>query len=166
MDRRLRHMPCQIVQQLLIANGQGTNPEEEDLWPVYYDNLPDSPNSAIRVLDTDGSGNRLHLGPYIEKQGVQILVRSEGTEGYHNKTTYIAKILDEIHREEITLEVIDSSTGSVVSEVTYRVNAVHRDPTIRRLGREREGGQRFMWSLNAIVDIEIIAEVPQTGTGS
>lgn len=157
MDLRLRHPPCEILRELLLQRAQGTDPDDNDDWPVFaQDSLPDSPNNALGLTDTEGrTSARIHFGDVFEVYGVHILIRAVDLSGYADKVAPLTRDLDAVHRYELQ-----------VDSTFYRINSIYRQGTIKRLGKERDGGQRFLWAVDVIMSIDVLGEDSNTGTGS
>ena len=82
------HSPAEIVQQLLIDAGIGTDPDLSPLqsWPVYSTNEPDleTLDEVITVTDTAGAdqGRTMVDGEEEIHYGVQIRVDARSHENY------------------------------------------------------------------------------------
>lgn len=158
MTGRLEHEPSHIIRQLLLDLAFGSDPADDEDWPVFAVAMPDEPNKAILVSDTDGRTNGRYqiTGETVEKYGIQFLVRSDELSGY-SKTSRIASGIDkEVLRNEVFMENPD---------VTYRVNSIHKTSTIIRIGKERDAGGRWLWSLNCLASIQVVP-ADEAGTGS
>lgn len=89
----LSHPPSQIIRQLLIDLGQGS--DHSTSWPVYSHQGTDSPDAQISVVDTAGIvGKRFQQsGAVHELRGIQIFVRAEYEQKAYMKADAIKEAL-------------------------------------------------------------------------
>ena len=78
------HSPAEVVQQLLIDAGLGTDPDDGEAYPVYSTNEPDGADEVITVYDTAGTpqGDIQYSGESILYDGIQIRVRARSHRNY------------------------------------------------------------------------------------
>lgn len=151
MTRKLGHSPAQIIRQLMIDLDQGSEPNTDQEWPIYGEEMPDTPSDAILVSDTEGRvfGRYQVTGETVEKYGIQFRIRSEGLYGYLRAAEISSAVDVYVRRNEVHLdEEGDIPAGD------YIVNAIHKVGPVIRIGKEPDGGGRWQWSLNCIVSIE------------
>lgn len=146
MTGKLSHRPSQMIQQLLINNGFGTDPSTNSSWPVFYAREPDRNDNQITVLDRAGiTGPRLGL-PSIRHvhRGLQILIRGLPEQTAYDKNEQVTEYLDQTLYDEIL--TIDSSS--------YRIYTVTRVGDTQPLGVEPELSKRFIFSTNLLVALQ------------
>ena len=148
----MNHSPADIIRRLLISLGQGTLPSSNSAWPIYAHNLPDTPDNAIVLYDTQGE---LHGrsgadgGVMDEHHGLEVMVRSSSTNTGGQKVRDIADALDQqVHNDEITLT---DNVGTTTT--TYNVVAVTRKSGPLYLGTDTPDSMRYLFTLNSIVAI-------------
>lgn len=147
MPGSLAHSPADVVRRLLIALGHGTAPSASGLWPIYHPDMPNAPDNAIVVRDTEGV-NHGRAGPDAERAehyGVQVLVRSnadDDTDGWV-KANAVAIALDE--------DAFDASV--TIGASTYCVYTINRTGPVIPLGKELPPSKRYLFSINALASI-------------
>ncbi len=144
MSGTLAHQPAAIIRQLLIDLGHGTIPSDGGAWPIAVGHMPDSPDSAIRVVDTTGRdfGREMIAGERAEHPGVQIMVRDADEAGGWAKAHAIA----------IGLDKDVAYAGVTIGAVGYTVYAVTRSSGPIALGKE-PGTKRDLFTINATVSL-------------
>lgn len=150
MINTLEHSPSQILQQLLINLGEGTDPSDGSDWPIFYANEPDNPDDIVVTIDTAGrkDGRSMIGGEVFEHKGVNILVRSATHVVGFPKIDTIAKALDaNVLNSVVTLQaIIGSSTAQ------YIIHSISRDST-RSLGKGPTPSNRNFFDLNVLASI-------------
>jgi len=142
MSGSLVHSPQDVVRYLLIDNTQGTLPSDNDSWPIYTDNEPESPDNCVTIYGVESRdvGRRHVDGRRIEFHGIQVRVRSMGSQTGYIKARQIAVSLDEdVLRDTVTI------SGSV-----YLVHSVDRVGDVIRLGKEKPNSNRYIYTINAV----------------
>lgn len=145
MSGALDHKPSQIVRQLLIDLAEGTDPGDNDSWPIYSTTRVDSPDDiiAVRGSASEKQGRDMNDGEVKERYLVQIIVRGANDTSMYAKASSITQALDKSTR--LTSVVLGSST--------YLVHAASRRSGPLALGRESETRGRVLCSLNYSVAI-------------
>jgi hypothetical protein len=157
MTGALNHPPGKIIQKLLIDLAHGTSLSSSGnttgLWPVYYGTLPDTPDNAICVIDTEPMqyGRDMVVGQRCEHPGFQVLVRCDNLVNGYIKAQDIAIAFDkDVYQEVVLLE------GN-----TYSVQAVTRTSGVFTIGLEIGSTRRRLYSVNATASLCMTDE---TGT--
>lgn len=144
MSGSLRHPPARIIQQLLVDLGLGVD-NPDGTWPIFVNHMPDSPDNAIAVYDTDGKqfGRNSNEGERQEHYGIQIKVRQDRVdETVQRKIDAIKVAVDEtIYREDVT-----------ISSRTYLVQAFTRTSNVLQLGLEPVSRRR-LYTINGTVSL-------------
>lgn len=130
---RLDHSPADILAAWLIAEGYGTRPSANGLWPIYVNFMPGGNNEAICVYDTVGTNDgRSHRdGELIEHPGIQIRFRAnDHRTGYYKADTIAKEGLDTINQAPA---VINSSNYLIQNaKRTGNINSLGEDPATRK----------------------------------
>lgn len=144
MSGSLDHQPADVVRWLLIGLGVGTDPDDEDDWPIYAVNEPDLPDDSITAYSTEGqSDGRLHRGGETQEHyGVQLMVRGADD----RKAWVVVNAVIQAMEENASNSIVD------VGESQYVVHAATRRSGPIPLGRE-PASNRFLFSLNYIVSL-------------
>lgn len=138
--------PADIVYQLLIDQTLGTDPVAEGVWPVFVGFLPDAPDEALCVYDTEGKpdGRLMTNGEQIEHPGIQIRARGKSYPDTYVKLRTIADTLAGLANVEVSLE----------SDEVYTIQNLSRQGTILALGLDEEGGRRtYHFTLNFLLTL-------------
>ena len=164
MSEILNHPPCDIVRQLAIDLGLGTDPDDELAWPIYAPALPDEAGDdhAMQFKDTQGYqlGRYGVTGEQVEVYGVQLMVRSAyPAEGYV-KARRIQEGLAAVERTDVTLLAETLVDDTWVPETIYRVHTIQRAGPVLKAGRD---GDRWLQTANFVAFIELVSETT-TGT--
>lgn len=142
----------QVVQQLLIKRGHGSDPElaepTDESWPVFYGTLPDEPNNAIAVRGTSGvlQGRIMRDGESVYFPGLQIMVRGIDYAAGNSKIQDIVTDLNDVFMDEVYFE----SDGE-----GYRVDSLHRSSGLASLGPE-ESNNRELFTQNYLGTYEAL----------
>lgn len=146
MSGSLDHKPSQIVRQLLIDLGEGTNPADNSDWPIYATTRVDSPDGiiAVRGSSSEKQGRDMNDGEVKERYLVQIVVRGANDTSMYAKASSILLALD----KSVRLKNV------VLGSTTYLVYAASRKSGPLALGREDETRGRVLCSLNYSVAIK------------
>ena len=144
MTANLDHSPADIIAQLLVDLSLGSNPEGTagDTWPVFYADMPDSPDDLISVYEQDGiiEGFSQIDGEPMEHLGIQVLVRASRPKAGSDKARDVSYNLDQVVlRNTVTL---DSNT--------YEVHNFTKTSGPTMIGKE-EGNSRVLFSLNGLI---------------
>lgn len=142
MTGQMHHMPCDVIRQLIINLDLGTDPDDDLAWPVYAAHLPEMPDNAVCVYDTQGRqfGRDHNSGTTLENYGIQILVRCNNVvDGYKKAKNIMLALDNDVARDEVELE-----------DDTYLVHAVTRTGPVNKAGLD---GRRWMHSLSSLASI-------------
>ena len=137
--------PALVVSQLVIDLGLGTDPDTDDVWPVYHSKMPDGPgvpNNAITVYETTPrlQGRIMFDGETQENHGIQVRVRADGAVTGQGKARAIQRAFD----------VDVSRTTVIVGANEYLVHCINRLGGILPLGTETPEGRRELFTLNVL----------------
>jgi hypothetical protein len=149
MSGLLAHSPADVIGQLLVALGLGTDPTAGGAWPVYVSDEPDSPDSCLTVFDTSARdrGRLMATGQRVEMHGFQVRVRSTTHPVGYTKARAVAVALDEdVYQTAVTL-------GGHV----YMVHSVSRSSDVIPLGKELPRSERSIFTINATGTIRMVS---------
>ena len=157
MSSNLNHPPGQVIQQLLIDLGKGSDVEDLEAWPIYYANHPDSPDDSICIRDTEGVKHGRHMtsGEVLMHYGIQVMVRSANIVDGYVKAKRISVAFD----EDVYQEIVEMGSGHM-----YSIQSISRLSDVLYVGTEVGATRRHLYSLNAIVSLRLTEE--GTGTAS
>lgn len=144
MPSPLLHSPADVLAELLIDLGQGTNSALSQAWPVYVANEPDLPDNVITIYDTVGkdNGRIMSDGHLVTQHGVQIRIRAlNHPEGYEK-----ASVL------RVFLSGIYDRTVSIGSN-SYTVHALSGIGQVLSIGKEYPTSRRNVYTLNGLIEI-------------
>ena len=160
------HAPGQVIQQMLEDLGIGHVPPESGVitadWPIFWDYLPDAPDNAICVYDTDPRNQgRIHFtGEQIEQYGIQVRVRGTSVELTQLKAKSVAVAFDShVLRRQVTVDTPAAIAG-------YVVQSVNRVSGPIRLGVEAGVSRRRSFTINAVTSLRMDDVGTGTGTGT
>ena len=150
MTGPLTFSPADVVAQLLIDFGFGTDPLLDEDWPVYVSEEPNSPDDVITVYDTTGltHGSSQIDGEVQEHEGVLIRIRSTDFDIGHRKQDEIKVGIDTtIYRNTVE---ISSVLGTGTDQ--YFVQKVTR---ISMTGgfKESPASKRNVFTINVVVNL-------------
>lgn len=146
MSTSLTHSPARIVRQLLVNDGQGTDPADDGSWPIYYNTEPDR-EGIITVVDRTGrpDGRMMPTGEQVQHHGIQVLVKG-GTHdvGYTKANSIFVWMSETALNNSLTI------SGS-----SYVVYCFHlTSPIIDFEGQsEQPATRRHNFSINAVAAI-------------
>ena len=145
MSGSLDHSPADVVRQLLIDLGLGTNPDDSGAWPIYCSQTPSTPDSAITVYDTEGrqGGRVMTDGERQEHSGIQIAIRDANHVNGFAKSKLLA----------IALDKTVSQNSVVISEATYLVHSISRTGDVIVAGKNVPTDKRNLFTINAVVSL-------------
>lgn len=141
----LLHSPADVIRQLLVSAGQGTEPEANGSWPAFSAGESDSPDNALFVRDTEGLdfGRAMFDGERQQFRGFQVTVRARTHDVGKVKAEALATYFDEtVYDDEVALD----GTG-------YVVHAVTRTSDVMYLGKEKPESARSLFVINGITTI-------------
>lgn len=143
----MKHSPADIVRSYLVDAGLGLLPGNEP-WPMHLPPMPDSPDNAVLFKNTAGlyDGRYMQTGEVITHPGVQVLVRSIDEPTAYQKAFQIARILDAVCRNYVTVETS-----------TYFIQSLSRRGDIIPLTNNKDIREterlRSLYSINYITTI-------------
>ena len=156
MSQPLWHSPADIVRELLVQLGMGSDPTVSpgSPWPVYASAEPQSPDNCITVFDTQGTddGRTMH-GFKPDHFGIQVRVRAADHPTAWQKA-------DAQIRVALCEGVDDSSLPQTVTltiplpMTRYTVPNFARIGQCLALGKEAPNSRRSIVTLNATVVIQ------------
>lgn len=141
----MNNSQAEVVAQLLIDMELGTDPLQQQPWPVQATGEPDSPDDCITVYDQDGTsdGRTMVDGEALLHRGLQIRVRSsEHPEGWQKANDI---------RERLAAEV--NMAAVRIGTAAYTVACVARIGPVRPLGKETPSTKRSLFTLNAVAHV-------------
>jgi hypothetical protein len=147
MSNSLRHSPADIVRQVLIDVGLGTDPDLVPLqaWPVYVGSEPTMPDDCITVYNTAGvvDGRSMPDGEILEHRGWQVRVRA-----LDNPTGY--QKMDDIrtYMSEVAVQVV-----TTIASIRYLVFCFAKFGDILDLGKDVPTSKRSLFTLNGLCPI-------------
>lgn len=163
MSGQLGHNPADIVAQLLddlgLANIEDTGTGDPLTgWTVFSIHLPESPEQAILVKDTEARmfGRLQPTGVTTLHYGIQVLCRSSVDPVTPFKR---AKLILEYFDTEVRREIVTLYNADDGLYWSYRVNSISAVTPAIPAG---QSGRQFFFSGNATASIELV----ETGTGS
>jgi hypothetical protein len=162
MNEHLRHEVSDIVRQLLVDMGLGSEVGENEDWPVYHSSTPDAPDNCITTIDMPGIlfGRSQPTGEVFEHQGVKIRIRSVDGDGYvKGKQIFIALSESVGGREPggtLRNTQVDMPDGTV-----YCIQCMTARSPVTSMGREAVTNRR-QWDINYTLSLSLIV----LGTGS
>lgn len=144
------HMTEDIVAQLLMDLGVGTDPVDDLDWPVFSTQEPDLPDDCITVYGTEGTkqGRNSFSGEVWMNPGVQLRVRSALPEKGGLKCKEIEEAIDGVYDRSVSLDP-PTGTGTDV----YLVHDVSRQGGAIPLGKESPSSRRNVFTINALVSL-------------
>ncbi len=149
MTGSLTFSQADVIAQLLIDLGIGTDPTANGDWPIYVSEEPNEPDNVITVFATVGTqdGRTMIDGEVQEHEGIQIRVRSAGYDTGNRKADELKIAIDQ------TIERDTVQVASVIGTGTldYFVQAVSRVSGPLSLGKETPTSHRNVFTINAIV---------------
>jgi hypothetical protein len=137
MSLPLIHSPADIVRTLLSIN-------LFEVWPVYVDSEPNTPDSVITIYDTSPrpDGRSMIDGEVWLHYGIQLRIRSlDHPTGYAKATSIHDTLAEQVKRASVTLG------GSV-----YLVWSVSPKGVIR-MGKDKPSTKRNIFTVNALCPI-------------
>lgn len=143
----LSHSPSRIITQLLINLSIGSDPEDDDDWPIYYSRMPDGTDNCIAVYDTTPQNDAKAMtdGEVFEHFGIQIRLRHTSYDsGFDKIRNEIGLLLDAVKRSTVT-----------IGTTSYRVGSVTKRSGPFPIGNDPKTG-RLLFTMNAVTTIQQI----------
>lgn len=168
MSGRLEHSPARIVQEFLILEGYGIDPDDwpqdrdipNGIWPIFRGRESDRPDELIRVSGTTGRGfgDTQVDSERQEMYGIQIMVRSHDDDYAHLKANNIAVLgIDKINNYNLSLGGTEvgsgTGTGTGSGGVYYIIRSAYRTSEAQFEGRDTPQGKRIYYTINCVVTI-------------
>ena len=146
----LSHAASEVVKQLLIDLGVGTNSLSYDDWPVYSNNEPDSPDNCITLTDTAGMNDgKLQINGEVQDQcGLQVRVRATDFMLGRDRMTEIMQKLDTACRAAVSLQ---QRIGTAMS--SYLIHSAERASGMFAIGSDPTNSERELFTSNYLVSI-------------
>ena len=140
----LDDLPAQILRQLVIDLGHGTDPDDSGSWPVFATTEPNTPDNCITVYSTAGRDQgSIHVDPMlIENEGFQIKVRATTNSVGYTKADAIAKGFDAVALRTVILN------GN-----TYVMWGIIRG-SILDVGKSVPESRRSIFTINGTLTVE------------
>lgn len=145
MPGTLTHSPGDVVRQLLIGLGLGTDPADSGLWPVFAAVEPNTPDNCITLYDTESRrhGRTQTDGEIQEHHGIQFVIRSATYASGYTKARAIAVAADEtVYQNTVT-----------ISGTSYTVHQISRTGDVLALGQQTPESKRYLFTINAVVSL-------------
>lgn len=139
----IEHNGSQVLVPYLISKGVASTPGTNNPWPAYTNFLPEMPNEALCVFDTTGEiqGREMRGGAWLEKPGIQVMIRAMTNANGTNRGLKISNALKELYMFNVTLATPTKQ---------YQIHSFQRTSPIYPLGQE-EGGARLLYTLNGLI---------------
>ena len=134
----MTHSPAHILKTYLQAQGFGTDPPSEGVWPTYVSSLPSTdgdPDDALALYDTAGvlDGRIMRTGESVIHHGLQLRVRSRSYATAYQKIQEITADLDAVSRALVT-----------IGSNSYIVQSITRTTGVISLGESELRGRRSL----------------------
>lgn len=149
----LQHSPAEIYRQMLVDLNLVSPALNQD-WACFLNGQPDLPHNIFVVSDTAPvlNGRIQYSGRTIMRHGLSVVVRGTDPKDAWTRLHAIQrKGIDEVHRRSVIMP--PSPSGNIV----YRIHAVDLLNGILSLGKEPSTGDRFLFSLNALMSITVLS---------
>ncbi len=167
----INHSPSDIIRFYMIRLGLGTRPSANSAWPIFSNELPNSPDDAISITDSTGymDDRRMRTGFQLEHPGLHMLVRSTDQEVANKKAQDITHLFEVTFKQRVT-----------IGTTTYTIQNISRKTNVVSLGAEQHFKElehqnreyklsRFVYAVNFICTIDSLFEnvllpVPEEST--
>lgn len=140
----LTHSPAQIIQQMMIDLGVGTDGSLNNAWPIFSTEEPDDPDNCITVYDTTGSddGRSMVDGKSMQHHGIQVRVRSYDHQTGYVKAREIRSAFEGVLNKQTSLETN-----------LYLVECINKIGDVLCLGQDVPASKRRVFTLNVVTPI-------------
>lgn len=154
MANELLHSPADVVRQLVLDLGLGTDPDDEpgEDWPVFAHSLPDLPDAAMAVTDTAGRdhGSSQLTGELFTAYGWQLRVRGvTHAGGAWQKADECRRSLS----ERCTQRVVTLANLTGTDTTDYTVHCLHGFGQVLTGAEPSSAGRRTVFSLNGLISL-------------
>lgn len=141
MDLPFLHSPADIVRRILIAEGAGTDPDENDEWPVFCAKEPNTPDKTITIYNMVGfsDGRFMVDGELFYHPGIQLRIRSEHSPQGAAKAHAVRNLMSRLNKEEVT-----------VSGTPYLLYCLGKITEVRELGDESPTSKRQVFTIESV----------------
>lgn len=156
MAQTLKHSPAEIVRKLLLDLGLGVaaawtaGKYTGSPWPVFDAGMPDAPDNAIAITDTQGRGFG-YSQPTPEALGFggfQVMVRAKD-----HRTGWLRA--DAIYRGFLgVVNLVVALPGD--DAASYEVNGIPDIGDVLPIGTE-QSTKRHLFTINCTLDAELIS---------
>lgn len=145
MANTITYSPGDVIAQMLVDLGIGTDSAVLLPWPVFVSSEPDLPDDCVTLYDTTGviDGRSMIDGRVWTHYGIQVRVRSMNHQAGWAKADEIWTAFGKgVYDRRVTL-----------GEVNFLVHSINRIEDIIPLGPELGGGGkgRRLFTINAVV---------------
>lgn len=141
------YSPADVLRNLMITMGLGTDPESAASWPVFTAQEPTSPDNCITTYDTTGqSDGRFQVnGELYDHFGVQVRIRaSNHAQGWIKSQSIRDRLANEVFHETVTL-----------GGLNYRVHGCHKIGQVLALGKESAVSRRSLFTINLFITLRL-----------
>lgn len=148
----LTHSAGYILRQALVDLSLGSNPVDQEAWPVYHSKEPSEPDNVITISDTTARdlGRTSPDSERTELYGVQVRVRSADEEAGWAKVRALAVALDQLWGIPVVVD------AGLASEGSYTFRHFIRSSGPIPLGEENPSSSRRLFTVNGLVSIKEI----------
>lgn len=148
MPTTLLHSPADIMSQVLIALGLGTDPADSMAWPVFVSVEPSDPDNCITLFDTTwrGDGRSMIDGETWHHYGFQVRVRAATHKIGFAKASAI--------HEGFDMDVLDMTV--TLDGTSYLVQSVTGTDVVK-FGQNVPDTKRHLFAVNALAPILVLA---------
>lgn len=146
MPGALANSPAEIVRQILIDLGHAVLKSSGSDWPAFVNNLPNRPDNAISVNDTEGVvATRLQrTGEVQTREGFQIIVRAQThTLGWQKANDIVVGLAKNVALRQVTV----GTTG-------YTVWSISGIGNVLSLGSGDDDTKREFFSINGLMTVK------------
>ncbi len=143
MSSLLQHSPADILGQLLIDNGQASDPTGTGAWPLSIGLEADIPDNVLTVYDTVGQndGREMVTGELLSHEGIQLRVRAaDKRTGYAKANALRAFLSETVKRNTVNLD-----------GVSYTVNCAVKIGQVLPIGDDVPNTRRKLFTLNFLL---------------
>ena len=150
MPGRLRHSPADVLRQLMIDLDLGTDPDDEEDWPIFCSLTPDAPDALISTWNTTPvQHGRAMVGGEVQKiHGAMIWLRAKDDPTVQDKANAVLIALT----QQVSFdEVICPAVGDIPAS-TYVVKNVNLASGPIAVGKEPTSS-RDVVTINVLVSV-------------
>lgn len=143
--------PARVLADWLVGGGYATRPAAAGAWPLAVGEEPGDPDNCLTLYDTAGIQSPRVMrkpsdGPQqVIHHGVQLRIRSSGSQTGWDKGNVIVTALSELKREYVTTQAPESKD--------YMIVAVTLTSPLVQFGKQEKNARR-LHSANFLVTIQ------------